>query len=145
MPAWYLRALTLCLCAVNVRTRSPVSASQHLTVLSALPEYTCWFASWGGRGGRFASWGGAGRSAQTLMPARGGSDAPPSLSRSKRGAAKLRELEAPLRGRGSGALPPPARRTRLLPSPQGGAAGARLHILTIALPWARSPALLLNC
>lgn len=52
MPAWYLRALTLCLWAVNVRTRSPVSASQHLTVLSALPEYTCWFTSCGGgRGG----------------------------------------------------------------------------------------------
>lgn len=66
MPAWYLRALTLCLCAVNVRTRSPVSASQHLTVLSALPEYTCWFASWGGRGGRFGSWGGAGRPVREL-------------------------------------------------------------------------------
>ena len=51
VPAWYLRALTLCLWAANVRTRSPVSASQHLTVLSALPEYTCRFASWGaGRG-----------------------------------------------------------------------------------------------
>lgn len=45
VPAWYLRALTLCLWAVNVRTCSPVSASQHLTVLSALPEYTCRFAS----------------------------------------------------------------------------------------------------
>lgn len=63
--------------------------------------------------------------ADTDATARGGSDAPPSLSRSKRGGAKLREPEAPLRGRGSGALPPPARRTRLLPSPQGGAAGAR--------------------
>lgn len=52
MPAWYLRALTLCLWAVNVRTRSPVSASQHLTVLSALPEYTCRFTSCGqGEGG----------------------------------------------------------------------------------------------
>lgn len=52
VPAWYLRALTLCLWAVNVRTCSPVSASQHLTVLSALPEYTCWFTSCGGgRGG----------------------------------------------------------------------------------------------
>lgn len=39
VPAWYLRALTLCLCAGKVRTLSPVSASQHLTVLSALPEY----------------------------------------------------------------------------------------------------------
>lgn len=39
VPAWYLRALTLCLCAGNVRTLSPVSASQHLTVLSALPVY----------------------------------------------------------------------------------------------------------
>lgn len=45
VPAWYLRALTLCLWAGNVRTHSPVSASQHLTVLSALPEYTCWFTS----------------------------------------------------------------------------------------------------
>lgn len=49
MPAWYLRALTLCLWAANVRTRSPVSASQHLTVLSALPEYTCRLTSWGRR------------------------------------------------------------------------------------------------
>lgn len=49
MPAWYLRALTLCRCAANVRTHSPVSASQHLTVLSALPEYTCRFTSWGRR------------------------------------------------------------------------------------------------
>lgn len=39
VPAWYLRALTPCLCAGNVRTLSPVSASQHLTVLSALPVY----------------------------------------------------------------------------------------------------------
>lgn len=39
VPEWYLRALTLCLCAGKVRTISPVSASQHLTVLSALPEY----------------------------------------------------------------------------------------------------------
>ena len=55
VPAWYLRALTLCLWAVNVRTRSPVSASQHLTVLSALPEYTCRFTSCGrGEGGRLA-------------------------------------------------------------------------------------------
>ena len=49
VPAWYLRALTLCLWAANVRTRSPVSASQHLTVLSALPEYTCRLTSWGRR------------------------------------------------------------------------------------------------
>lgn len=55
VPAWYFRVLTLRLWAVNVRTRSPVSISQHLAVLSALPEYTCWFTSWGG--------GGEGRSA----------------------------------------------------------------------------------
>lgn len=40
VPAWYLRALTLCLWAEKVRTCSPLSACQHLTVLSALPEYT---------------------------------------------------------------------------------------------------------
>lgn len=45
VPAWYLRVLTLCLWAGNVRTHSPESASQHLTVLSALPEYTCWSTS----------------------------------------------------------------------------------------------------
>lgn len=46
VPAWYLRALTLCLWAGNVRTLSPVSASQHLTVRSALPEYRSRSVSW---------------------------------------------------------------------------------------------------
>lgn len=71
MPAWYLRALTLCLWAVNVRTRSPVSASQHLTVLSALPEYTCRFTSCEGGGVR-----GGGLAPDTAA----GSEAPPNLS-----------------------------------------------------------------
>lgn len=38
VPAWYLRVLTLCLWAGKVHTCSPTSASQHLAVLSALPE-----------------------------------------------------------------------------------------------------------
>lgn len=46
VPAWYLRVLTLCLWAGNVRTQSPVSVSQHLTVLSALPEYRSRSTSW---------------------------------------------------------------------------------------------------
>lgn len=72
VPAWYLRALTLCRWAANVRTRSPVSASQHLTVLSALPEYTCLFTSWGRR--REGSW--------TLVPLAAAGDAgpPPDLA-----------------------------------------------------------------
>lgn len=71
VPAWYLRALTLCPWAANVRTRSPVSASQHLTVLSALPEYTCRFTSWGE--------GGEGRVSTrlpVLLEAAGDSEAP---------------------------------------------------------------------
>lgn len=75
VPAWYLRALTLCLWAANVRTRSPVSASQHLTVLSALPEYTCRFTSWGGGGGR------EGRHRTRVPLTVGGTpEAPPNLS-----------------------------------------------------------------
>lgn len=72
MPAWYLRALTLCRWAANVRTRSPVSASQHLTVLSALPEYTCRFTSCGGAGG----W----RWTPVLLAVAGDSEPPPDRS-----------------------------------------------------------------
>lgn len=46
IPAWYFKVLTLCLWALYVWIRSPVSTNQHFTVLSALPEYKCRFTSW---------------------------------------------------------------------------------------------------
>lgn len=45
IPAWYFKVLTLCLWALYVWIRSPVSTNQHFTVLSALPEYKCRFTS----------------------------------------------------------------------------------------------------
>lgn len=49
IPAWYFKVLTLCLWALYVWIRSPVSTNQHFTVLSALPEYRWRFTSWGER------------------------------------------------------------------------------------------------